>query len=211
MPKLPLPNALIIADGDKPCHDKVLQLAQKKTIVVLDGAYQYAVDMGLKIDYLLGDFDTITADQLREAEQSGIDVINTPDQNFTDLDKAIIFLDKMGIASIDIVAATGNRLDHTLHNIQLLTRFYKTSRPITIMTDTEKVFVLKDDTITLKGKPNQGIAILGAPAATVSSSGLKYDMTNFKMAYGEQNSTCNAFEASEVWLEVEGIALVICQ
>lgn len=204
-------NALIIADGDKPCHDKLKSLAKSKQVIVLDGAYEFALQSGVEIDYLLGDFDTITKAQLDHAKQSGIEVIQTPDQNHTDLDKAIYFCDENNVASIDIVAATGQRLDHTLHNIQLLTRCYRADRPLKIHTPIETLFVIKDEVIELKGKAGQPIALLGAPHAVVSTSGLKYDMRDFEMQYGEQNSTCNHFEKATVRIQTSGCSLIILE
>ncbi len=77
-------------------------------VVVLDGALHRVLELGIKFDVLLGDFDRLGTD-INELlrHQQPVEVIHTPDQNKTDLDKGIEFLVKRGFHAIHIVWATG--------------------------------------------------------------------------------------------------------
>lgn len=61
-----------------------------------------------------GDFDSLTRADLSRFEAQGVTVIPTPDQDYTDLDKALTHLrETAGGLPIEIHGAVGGRLDHT--------------------------------------------------------------------------------------------------
>jgi len=78
--------ALIIANGEACSLDLVEQLLEwSPTVVVLDGALERVISLGIKVDVWLGDFDhTYEADYT----DYPLKKIHTPDQNLTDLEKA---------------------------------------------------------------------------------------------------------------------------
>ncbi len=202
-------DGLIIANGAKPSYERLHALAKNKVILVLDGAYDYAVQSGLNINYLLGDFDSIKATELATAKSQGIDIIHAPNQNLTDLDKGIEFLEQQKLQSIHICAATDLRIDHTLHNIRLLSRCYHPKRPLTLYTETETVFLLKDEHRVYQGKKNNGFAILGAPQCIITTHGLRYDLNKTILAFAEASSVSNTMNDDVVDLTVEGSALLV--
>ena len=81
--------ALIIANGAA-CNNELLgQLLEwSPLVIVLDSAIERVLELGIKVDVLLGDFDRdFDAEKYKEA-QYPIEIIHTPDQNKTDLEKA---------------------------------------------------------------------------------------------------------------------------
>ena len=53
------PNWLLIADGEPLPKERLVALAANRQVIVLDGAYEYIKQIGLHVDILLGDFDSI--------------------------------------------------------------------------------------------------------------------------------------------------------
>jgi len=85
--------ALIIANGAA-CSDELLgQLLEwSPLVVVLDSAMERVVELGIKVDVLLGDFDRgFDANYYKETHYP-IEIIHTPDENKTDLEKAFDYL-----------------------------------------------------------------------------------------------------------------------
>ncbi len=74
---------------------------------------------GIEPDAVLGDFDSADFRDLPERVQR----IPAPDQNYTDLDKAIGYLTGEGYDAITITGVTGNRLDHTFAAVALVCRY----------------------------------------------------------------------------------------
>ena len=86
-----------------------------------------AADKGLEVldklcirpDYIIGDFDSLTAGILCEYQEEKIVKLN-PEKDFTDTEAAIRLAIDKGADSITIIGATGTRLDHVIANISLL-------------------------------------------------------------------------------------------
>lgn len=200
---------LLIADGEPLAAERLQPLLAQRKIMVLDGAYSYARQLNLPIDILLGDLDTISPTALAQARDSNISIIHTPDQDYTDSEKGIHHLDQLQATSITICCATGQRLQHTLHNLRLLKKYYSSTRPLRMITDKEEIQHIENSTIRIQGNMGDSIAVLGFPNATVTSRGLKYEMQQCELAFEKYASVSNALLAASAEVEVAGGALVI--
>lgn len=134
--------ALIIANGAA-CQPELLgQLLEwSPLVVVLDSAMERVMELDIKVDVLLGDFDRDFDPEKYQTEQFPIEIIHTPDQNKTDLEKAFDYLIKRNIPAVNVVWATGRRADHTITNITNISR-YRDALKIVILDDHSKVFLL---------------------------------------------------------------------
>jgi thiamine pyrophosphokinase len=134
--------ALIIANGAS-CNPELLgQLLEwSPLVVVLDSAMVRVMELDIKVDVLLGDFDRDFDPEIYKTSQFPIEIIHAPDQNKTDLEKAFDYLIKRKIPAVNVVWATGRRADHTITNITNITR-YRNLLKIVILDDHSKVFLL---------------------------------------------------------------------
>ena len=117
--------ALIIANGEACSVDLLEQLLEwSPLVIVLDGAVDRVMSLGIKIDVLFGDFDgiEIPVEEIRKS-QYPIEIIHAPDQEKTDLEKAIDYLIGRGFPAVNILWATGRRADHTLANMTNLVKY----------------------------------------------------------------------------------------
>lgn len=134
--------ALIIANGAS-CDPELLgQLLEwSPFVIVLDSAIERVMALDIKVDVLLGDFDrNFDVDFYRE-KQYPIEIVHTPDQNKTDLEKAFDYLIERKIPAVNVVWATGKRADHTMNNISSIVR-YRDLLKIVILDDHSKIFLL---------------------------------------------------------------------
>ena len=134
--------ALIIANGAS-CNTELLgQLLEwSPLVVVLDSAMVRVMELGIKVDVLLGDFDRGFDPEIYKTTQYPIEIIRTPDQNKTDLEKAFDYLIERKIPAVNVVWATGRRADHTITNITNITR-YRNLLKIVLLDDHSKIFLL---------------------------------------------------------------------
>lgn len=202
-------NWLLIANGTSILESKLRQFAADKRIMVLDGAYLFVKNLGLKIDILLGDFDSIPADLLREAYKTDTLVVHTPDQNKTDLEKGLLYLDQLGAKNIDICCSTGGRLQHTIYNLRMLKKFYNPTRPIVLQTETESICYYEDREICIEGKINDSVALLGFPETVLTTQGLKYEMRDCSLVFEQYISASNALALEKAIVHIVGGALII--
>jgi thiamine pyrophosphokinase len=134
--------ALIIANGAA-CNPELLgQLLEwSPLVIVLDSAIERVIDLGIKVDVLLGDFDRGFDPEIYKTLQYPIEIIHTPDQDKTDLEKAFDYLMEREIPAVNVVWATGKRADHTITNLTNIVR-YRNLLKIVILDDHSKIFLL---------------------------------------------------------------------
>ncbi|MFC5684193.1 thiamine diphosphokinase [Flavobacterium sp. MAHUQ-51] len=134
--------ALIIANGAA-CNPELLgQLLEwSPLVIVLDSAMERVMELDIKVDVLLGDFDRDFDPNYYKEKQYPIEIVHTPDQDKTDLEKAFDYLYERNIPAVNVVWATGKRADHTITNLTNIVR-YREKLKIVILDDHSKVFLL---------------------------------------------------------------------
>jgi thiamine pyrophosphokinase len=134
--------ALIIANGAS-CDPELLgQLLEwSPLVIVLDSAMKRVMKLDIKVDVLLGDFDRDFDANYYKKAQYPIEIVHTPDQSKTDLEKAFDYLYERKIPAVNVIWATGKRTDHTITNLTNIVR-YREKLKIVILDDHSKVFLL---------------------------------------------------------------------
>ena len=112
-------NIVIIANGEEIKKAIIKsELIDDPVIIAVDGGLLLCRKLNIIPHYVLGDFDSIPAKIIKEYDSSKL--IFKPNQNFTDLQKALEFASTLNPRKIKIFAATGKRTDHTYANILIL-------------------------------------------------------------------------------------------
>jgi thiamine pyrophosphokinase len=190
--------ALIIANGEA-CSEELLgQLLEwSPFIVVLDHAIYRVLDLGIKVDVWMGDFDQEHDFEAIRSKQEPLEIIATPDQEKTDLEKAIDFLIDRGFPAANIVWATGRRSDHSITNITDLVR-YKEKIRLVMFDDYSKIFPLRG---TFEKWYAAGTPISLIPVGVVDgirTSGLKYNLDNETLVLGHRPGNSNEAESDGI-------------
>lgn len=134
--------ALIIANGAACSPELLGQLLEwSPFVIVLDSAIERVFELEIKVDVLLGDFDRGFDPQHYLEKQYPLEIVHTPDQNKTDLEKAFDYLIEKGHTAVNVIWATGKRADHTITNITNIVR-YREHLKIVILDDHSKIFLL---------------------------------------------------------------------
>lgn len=183
--------ALIIANGESCSRHLLDQLLEWSPIVmVLDGAIDRVIELGIKIDILAGDFDRNKDPNIIHQYQNAVEIVHTPDQDKTDLEKGIEILLARGHNSINIVWATGRRADHTINNMTLLAR-YKDKANLVIYDDYSKIFLLRKQYTKwyTAGTPISLVPI--GEVRGIKTSGLVYNLENESLNLGYRTSCSN--------------------
>lgn len=178
-------------------------------IIVLDGYANRLLNTKIVPDVIIGDFDAIMPETIKHFRDLGVKIIHDTCQDSTDLDKAIKYCDSQNATEVHIYNALGGRLDHTLYNTRILKKYFRKDRRIKLFNGDEVVEFYKDCVIELEGEVGQNIAIMSAPEAIVTSSGLKYDMNALKLEFGGSESSCNFIGEKRVKLQINGQILLI--
>jgi thiamine pyrophosphokinase len=175
--------------------------------IVLDGAACLLEKRHLFPSVLMGDFDSIDPHLLDRWERAGIPHMRCEDQDHTDLEKAIRFAISRGAKDIVILNALGGRMDHTLANIFFLKKYVQRSLRMVICDGTQYIECLHNETRELIAPAGSYCGFFGMPRATVTSKGLKYEMKNFPIRLGGQESVANEFCSNTAKIAVRGTCL----
>jgi len=205
--------ALIIANGQRCSFELMGQLLEWSPVVmVLDGAIHRVLELGIKLDIVLGDFDkTENWDELL-ASQQPVEVVHKPDQNKTDLEKGLDFLIAKGHKAVNILWATGKRADHHINNLSTLAK-YKDQITIVMLDDFSRIFNLPNQ-FTKWYPANQNISLI--PLGSVfglNTKGLVYNLNNEDLHLGIRTSSSNKTEADgliEIKFDCGNLLLMEC-
>ena len=187
--------ALIIANGASCSSELLGQLLEwSPIVVVLDSAIERVLQLDIKVDVLLGDFDRNFDPQIYLEKQFPLEIVPTPDQNKTDLQKAFDYLIQKGHQAVNVIWATGKRADHTMTNITCIAD-YKEKLKIVILDDNSKIYLLPK--VYEKWYTKETIISL-IPIGEVHgifSENLKYKLHNDSLKLGYRSGSSN--EVSE--------------
>lgn len=183
--------ALIIANGAS-CSEELLgQLLEwSPLVIVLDSAIERVLELGIKVDVLLGDFDRGFDANYYKEKQYPIEIVHTPDQNKTDLEKAFDYLIKKGHKAANVVWGTGKRADHTITNITNIVQ-YRNQLKIVLLDDHSKIFLLpqKFEKWYTANTPISLIPI--GNVSGITSENLFYPLQNDTLTIGYKTGSSN--------------------
>jgi thiamine pyrophosphokinase len=99
-------------------------ITKKTRIFGVDGGARSLLKIHVLPNYVCGDFDSLNYAERNELMQLGSWLIATPDQDYTDLDKAIqVGIETYGVTEAFVFGATGGRLDHTYSSFSTLIKY----------------------------------------------------------------------------------------
>lgn len=197
-------RALIVANGSLPNEALVrAEIDSADYTLAADGGANSLHALGMTCHAIIGDFDSIDADAL-----PGIERIPTPDQEHTDLDKAIEHLITIGYRQIAMIGVTGTRLDHSFGALEMLIKYGRIA--LLRLIDDVGCACLAGDEVTFNVVPGQTVSLL--PIGTVESvntEGLKWNLKGEKLASGVRDGISNVALGDSVTVRTRGGNLVV--
>lgn len=207
--------ALVMLNQQTPCCKKFLKCLWKKASfkMTVDGGTNHLYntfvnDRELYVpDLITGDFDSIRCKVKKYYEEKGVEVIKTPDQNYTDFTKALrIISEKIKekqIKEIVVLGAYGGRFDHLFANVNSLfeARTFCDAHIMLFSEDTV-AFLLKPGQHRIHVDPKTcgkwcGLIPVGEPCNSVTTQGLKWNLENQRLKFGDLISTSNTLESEK--------------
>jgi thiamine pyrophosphokinase len=174
-------------------------------LIAADGGAKRLYAAGIRPQVLIGDLDSVdteTLNWLHESSDSCCEIMRLPSQkDETDLELALLLARERLSATIDILGATGGRLDHTLANIALLSMDELMGCRVRLLdSDQEIVLIRANEPYTLVGQPGDTVSLL-------PFSGVASGITIQGFYYPLQNATLHASRArgiSNILLHQQG-------
>ncbi|GAB7258162.1 thiamine diphosphokinase [Polaribacter sp. OB-PA-B3] len=175
-------KVFLLLNGEKP--KELPNLSNYDIICATDGAYQYLKEKNITPHFVSGDFDSL------ENLPTKIEVIKTPDQDFTDFDKILQILSDKGVLKIDVFGASGKEQDHFLGNLHTTIQ-WKEKLNLTFYDNHGRYFLADKKTILTNCK-DKTISLIPFPEAKeISTKGLQYPLNKEDLIFGKRIGTRN--------------------
>ena len=183
--------ALIIANGEVCSSELLGQLLEWSPIViVLDSAIERVLELGIKVDVLLGDFDRGFNVNYYKEKQYPLEIVYAPNQDKTDLEKAFDYLIEKGHKAVNVIWATGKRADHTITNLTNIVA-YRNLLKIVILDDHSKVYLLPE-TFEKWYTANTILSLIPIGKVTgITTQNLFYSLKNEDLTIGYRTGSSN--------------------
>jgi thiamine pyrophosphokinase len=208
-------HAIVIANGKMEIPPNFnLQLTSYSMSIAADGGTKNCKLLGLIPQVLIGDLDSMQADEIEEYRRQGAEIIQFPRRkNETDLELAFAYAQGKQCDQVDVVGGLGARWDMTIANVLLLAypqfdrmdiRYIDSSQEIRLLRGGKKynLEAKAGDTLSL-------IPILG-DSKGITTSNLEYPLRNENLLFGATRGISNVFTDPDAHIEFrEGLMLCI--
>jgi thiamine pyrophosphokinase len=204
------PDVVVVASGPGPG----LTLPRARHVVAADGGLLRARALGLEVDVVVGDLDSVTPDALADAESTGVRVVRYPQaKDATDLelalDEAVALCAGAAMPRVLAVASAEGRLDHLLSSLLLLGAERYAAVELDALVGDALVHVVRGER-TLTGAPGELLTLLavGDPATGVTTSGLEYPLRGETLEPGSTRGVSNVITETEASVTLTGGVLL---
>ncbi|MDR1801933.1 MAG: thiamine diphosphokinase [Lachnospiraceae bacterium] len=198
-------KTIIISGGTLP-EQAVLEILKEHegaSIIGVDRGMEFLYRHGIKPDYLVGDFDSVSeeiADYYRNKTRIPIREFN-PQKDVSDTEIAVRMAMTLGGKKILILGATGGRLDHLWANIQTLKVAFQAGADAEIIDSQNRIRLIKD-VFTLKKEDAFGkyfsVFPFGEAVYGVTIKGAKYNLDGKTLEFGNSLTVSNEIIGSEL-------------
>lgn len=205
-------TAIVLAGGD-PVDERLRdRLPAGATVIAADSGLEQAERLGLHVDVVVGDFDSVDPDVLAAAELAGATVERHPaEKDYTDLELALRVARRLEATRVVVVGGWGGRIDHALANLLLLGAPEFAAMHVEAIGAGGRVVAVHDH-VELGGRQGDLVTLLavGQAARGVSTEGLRYPLHRETLHPGSTRGVSNEMLGSRSRVEVEqGVLLAI--
>ena len=166
---------ILILNGDLSNYKDIISFLDKYNIIICaDGAVNKIINLGIEPDYILGDLDSISNENLKKYYDK---IVELKDQNYNDLHKTLLWCKEKNIKYIDIIGIDGKRIDHTIGNFSIILDCISFV-DITIYTEYGTIYTINKER-TFKNCYKKNISLFNSmPENKITTNGLKYELNN---------------------------------
>jgi thiamine pyrophosphokinase len=203
---------LVFAGGDPPARTALRDLPAADLVIAADSGLAHARAVGVAVDVVVGDLDSVDGADLDAAVAAGAVVERHPtDKDATDLELALLAARDRGAGEIVVVGGHGGRLDHFLANALLLGAPDLAGVHVCARLGDATVTVVRDRA-ELAGSPGALCSLLpvGGPAEGVRTERLRFPLERETLFPGSTRGVSNEFLATTATVTLErGVLLAV--
>lgn len=203
-------TAVVLAGGEP--VDPTTRVPPADLVIAADSGVHHARALGLHVDLVVGDLDSIEGHELDAAVAAGAAVErHATDKDATDLELALRAAVDRGAERIVVAGIGGGRLDHFLANVLVLASAPFAETRIEAIVGSARLAVVHDKAV-LDGAPGDLVTLLpvGGAAVGVRTTGLRFALDGERLDPGTTRGVSNELTDSHATVTVDdGVLLVV--
>lgn len=152
-------------------------------IIACDKGYEECLKENIEPDILIGDFDTLDTSLIKNPKST---IKLNPIKDDTDTFFAVKYLLEKGFNEIHFFGCLGNKIDHTIGNIQILSylKDNNVNGYLHSEDDSQIIFMLKNESFSFKKNLKGMVSIFSFTniSKNVTIKNMKYNIENYKLS-----------------------------
>jgi len=184
-------------------------------IVCADGGVEKVLKMGLVPHVVIGDFDSLSKTIKKKLFSRKVELIKYPvKKDKTDFELVMDYVIKKRFNEIIVFGLLGDRLDHFLANIFLLTKIFSQNKSLKLkIIEGNQVLFFVNRKFVLQGEAGDMVSLipLTNDVQNILTEGLEYKLlANESLLYGQSRGVSNVMTKKKATIVFKkGILLVI--
>lgn len=229
-------NILLVAGGARPDSTAVQRfldsLPPVRFVVAVDSGLDHARNLGLAVNTVVGDMDSVSTDALAWARRHKLTIDEHPARkDETDLElgvaTAVRLLDESGQDAeasaagepplMSFIGLSGDRSDHVVANLQVVAGPRTRRFAVRALLDDSTLAVVGGDraerTVELVGSIGDRVSLhpFGGSASGVSTAGLEYPLRHEGLEFGSARGISNVMAEDRATVSVQSGTVVVLQ
>lgn len=211
-------RALILAGGDQPdpalLDENWPGWRSAALVVAADGGARHAAPLGLPLHQVVGDFDSLSAEDTDELEAAGVMIARFPtNKDATDTELALLAALDAGATEITLLCSWGGRSDHAIGTLALLAHPRCGEATVVILDEQTRTQLVRSGAeLTLRGAVGRIISITPwGGDATVSATGVRWTLDSADLIAGSTRGISNVATATESIITVHDGAVLVSE
>jgi thiamine pyrophosphokinase len=205
-----------LAGGDPLASEQRHLLPDADLVVAADSGLHEAGDLGLRVDVVVGDFDSADPDAVAAAQKAGAVIErHAAAKDATDLELAIDAAVARGATRVTVVGGSGGRLDHLLANVGVLASPRFAELVVDALFREARVVVLQGgrEPVSVLGPQGSLVTLLpvGGDGRGISTTGLEYPLRHEDLPVGTSRGVSNLRGSGRASVGLDAGTLLLIQ
>ncbi len=183
-------------------------------LIGADSGARFLVEHGYRPDIAIGDFDSVTAEELVaiHSKSGRVMACDPIDKDYTDTEMAFRLALDMKPREVVLLGALGTRFDHSLANVYLLALAGEQSIPAFIIDGHNKITLIDTSTeVTKADYPSVSLLPLSSIVTGITLTGFQYPLEDATLRIGQSLGISNVLLEEQGTIELSSGRLLVIQ
>ena len=204
---------LILLGGELTNNQLAMELAvAASNIVCADSGAEHARRLGMDVDAIVGDLDSISKETLTHYREHGVEIVRHTDQEHNDFEKVLRYLTHSAEQHVIVLGMTGGRVDHTLSNLSVMLRYADRFKSLVAYDALSRHQFLTAERMAVSFDCPIGTTISLSPygiAEGVTTHNLMYPLNMETLSLGVREGLSNVSTGTPVTISIVSGALLV--